>query len=66
LTTIAPLVFSYFDPAKDRYITLQSEAMPITVEGNAQANTGCWSCDRSSRGAESGWPAEATGHIASN
>ena len=37
LTTIAPLVFSYFDPAKDRYITLQSEAMPITVEGNAQA-----------------------------
>jgi hypothetical protein len=36
LTTIPPLVFSYFDPAKDRYITLQSEAAPITVEGNAQ------------------------------
>jgi oxygen tolerance protein BatD len=36
LTTIPPLVFSYFDPAKDRYITLQSEAVPITVEGNAQ------------------------------
>jgi hypothetical protein len=36
LATIPPLVFSYFDPAKDRYITLQSEAMPIIVEGNAQ------------------------------
>jgi hypothetical protein len=36
LTTIPPLVFTYFDPAKDRYITLQSEAVPITVEGNAQ------------------------------
>ncbi len=36
LTTIPPLVFSYFDPTKDRYITLQSEAVPITVEGNAQ------------------------------
>jgi hypothetical protein len=36
LTTIPPLVFSYFDPAKDRYITLQSETVPITVEGNAQ------------------------------
>jgi hypothetical protein len=35
--TIPPLVFSYFDPAKDRYITLQSDAMPITVEGNAQS-----------------------------
>src|SRR5438552_2060912 len=37
LATIPPLVFSYFDPAKDRYITLQSDAMPITVEGNAQS-----------------------------
>jgi len=36
LATIPPLVFSYFDPAKDRYITLQSDAMPIAVEGNAQ------------------------------
>jgi len=36
LPTIPPLVFSYFDPAKDRYITLQSEAVPIMVEGNAQ------------------------------
>src|SRR5207244_12812545 len=31
-----PLVFSYFEPAKERYITLQSEAVPIAVEGNAQ------------------------------
>src|SRR5689334_410685 len=36
LATVPPLVFSYFDPAKDRYITLHGEAMPITVEGNAQ------------------------------
>ena len=36
LAAIPPLVFSYFDPAKDRYITLQSEAVPIAVEGNAQ------------------------------
>lgn len=36
LATIPPLVFSYFDPAKDRYITLHSDAMPITVDGNAQ------------------------------
>src|SRR6266513_2858277 len=37
LAAVPPLVFSYFDPAKERYITLQSEAVPITVEGNAQA-----------------------------
>jgi hypothetical protein len=36
LTTVPPLVFSYFDPAKDRYITLQSDAVPIAVEGNIQ------------------------------
>ena len=36
LATVPPLVFSYFDPAKDRYITLHGDAMPITVEGNAQ------------------------------
>ncbi len=36
LTTVPPLVFSYFDPTKDRYITVQSEAVPIAVEGNAQ------------------------------
>ena len=37
LTTVPPLVFSYFDPAKERYITLQSEAVPITVEGNVSS-----------------------------
>jgi BatD DUF11 like domain len=36
LAAVPPLVFSYFDPAKDRYLTLQSEGVPITVEGNAQ------------------------------
>jgi len=36
LAAVPPLVFSYFDPAKERYITLQSEAVPIMVEGNAQ------------------------------
>src|SRR5438876_7324831 len=36
LAAVPPLVFSYFDPAKERYITLQSEAVPIAVEGNAQ------------------------------
>jgi hypothetical protein len=36
LAAVPPLIFSYFDPAKDRYITLQSEAVPITVEGTAQ------------------------------
>lgn len=37
LAAVPPLVFSYFDPAKDRYITLQSEPVPIMVEGSAQA-----------------------------
>jgi BatD DUF11 like domain len=36
LANIPPLTFSYFDPAKERYITLHSDAVPITVEGNAQ------------------------------
>ncbi|HZR78667.1 MAG TPA: BatD family protein, partial [Chthoniobacterales bacterium] len=32
---IPPLVFSYFDPVKENYATLRSDAIPITVEGNA-------------------------------
>lgn len=36
LPAVPPLDFSYFDPMKERYITLKSEAVPITVEGNAQ------------------------------
>src|SRR5216110_1117450 len=36
LTNVPPLAFSYLDPVKEKYVTLQSGAMPITVEGNAQ------------------------------
>jgi hypothetical protein len=31
------LAFSYFDPAKEQYVTLQSEPMAITVQGGAAA-----------------------------
>src|SRR6478736_2951873 len=31
------LAFSYFDPAKEQYVTLHSESMPITVQGGAAA-----------------------------
>src|SRR5438477_6046973 len=31
------LAFSYFDPAKERYVTLHSEPMTITVQGGAAA-----------------------------
>ena len=31
------LAFSYFDPAKDQYVTLRSEQMAITVQGGAAA-----------------------------
>ena len=37
LTTVPPLAFSYFDPVKEKYVTLQSEAVPLIVEGNAPA-----------------------------
>jgi BatD DUF11 like domain len=33
--TIPALVFSYFDPTKDRYVTLRSEPIPIQVRGGA-------------------------------
>jgi hypothetical protein len=32
---LPPLVFSYFDPVKEKYVTLRGDAMPITVEGGA-------------------------------
>lgn len=32
---VPPLVFSYFDPVKEQYMTLRSEAVPVQVEGNA-------------------------------
>lgn len=31
------LAFSYFDPVKEQYMTLRSEAIPITVQGGAAA-----------------------------
>ncbi|MEP7014655.1 MAG: BatD family protein [Verrucomicrobiota bacterium] len=30
---VPPFVFAYFDPAKENYITLRSDAVPVTVEG---------------------------------
>jgi hypothetical protein len=35
--TIPPLVFSFFDPAKENYVTLRNDAIPIRVEGSAVA-----------------------------
>jgi hypothetical protein len=35
LTNVPPLAFSYFDPVKEKYVTLHSEAVPLIVEGNA-------------------------------
>jgi hypothetical protein len=37
--SIPPFVFSYFDPAKENYVTLRSEPIPIRVEGGAVAAT---------------------------
>ncbi|PYK59284.1 MAG: hypothetical protein DME43_09280 [Verrucomicrobia bacterium] len=37
LTRVPSLAFSYFDPVKEKYVTLQSEAVPLIVEGNAPA-----------------------------
>jgi BatD DUF11 like domain len=34
-SSVPPLVFAYFDPAKENYITLRSDAVPIQVEGGA-------------------------------
>src|SRR5207237_8729028 len=30
---ISPFAFSFFDPAKDQYVTLESDAIPIPVQG---------------------------------
>jgi hypothetical protein len=35
--TLPVLAFSYFDPAKEQYVTLHSEQTPITVQGGAPA-----------------------------
>ncbi len=34
-TAVPPLVFAYFDPIKENYITLRTELVPIQVEGGA-------------------------------
>src|SRR5213082_1163262 len=38
LATVPPLAFGYFDPVKEKYVTLHSEAVPLIVEGNAPAS----------------------------
>ncbi len=36
--TLPPLIFSYFDPVKEQYVTLKSEAIPLQITGgNAPA-----------------------------
>ena len=35
--SLPPLAFSYFDPAKEQYMTLHSESTAITVQGGAAA-----------------------------
>ena len=34
-SAVPPLVFAYFDPAKENYVTLRSDVVSITVEGGA-------------------------------
>ncbi len=36
-TALPPLAFAYFDPIKENYVTLRSDAIPIEVEGGAAA-----------------------------
>ncbi len=38
-SSLPALAFSYFDPVKEKYVTLQSSAMPLTVEGSAVASS---------------------------
>ena len=32
---VPPLIFSYFDPLKENYVTLKSDQMPVVVEGGS-------------------------------
>ena len=32
---VPPLVFSFFDPVKENYVTLRSDAIPVRIEGGA-------------------------------
>ncbi|HEY4284714.1 MAG TPA: hypothetical protein VGM62_16755, partial [Chthoniobacterales bacterium] len=34
-SAVPPLVFVYFDPAKEQYVTLRSDAVPIQVQGGS-------------------------------
>ena len=34
-SAVPPLIFAYFDPSKENYVTLRSDAVPIQVEGAA-------------------------------
>jgi hypothetical protein len=36
---VPPLVFSYFDPIKEGYVTLKSDRMPVVVEGTPLSTT---------------------------
>jgi BatD DUF11 like domain len=36
-SALPPVAFSYFDPVKEKYVTLQSQAVPLVVEGNGPA-----------------------------
>lgn len=36
-SSVPPLLFSYFDPAKENYVTLRSDSVPIVVQGGAAA-----------------------------
>jgi hypothetical protein len=35
--TVPPFIFSYFDPVREQYVTLKSNAIPIRVEGGTPA-----------------------------
>ncbi|HEY2713968.1 MAG TPA: BatD family protein [Chthoniobacterales bacterium] len=35
---VPPLIFSYFDPLKETYVTLKGDKLPVLVEGTALAN----------------------------
>jgi len=36
-SALPPVAFSYFDPVKEKYVTLESQAVPLVVEGNGPA-----------------------------
>ena len=38
-SAVPPLVFAYFDPVKENYVTLRSDPVPIQVEGTAAPAT---------------------------